>query len=191
MENLDPPLPPKSRMGKWRVFALRAASSLIWGGWGFAVPFYFVQDCSSKQSTAQCPPWRRACFLYRLTADCNLSAAFLFHRAVHPPPPPTFSTNVVRDVEKHAGSGAVSGLSDHETIRMHQYLKSYDVPSRKLNSSKLPAFPCAGYCTWTTLRIEKGATSLRTAWHDWYYQALRNFPASQSPKQKGRRTAWS
>ena len=43
-----PPLPPKSRMGKWRVFALRAASSLIWGGgWGFAVPFYFVQDCSS------------------------------------------------------------------------------------------------------------------------------------------------
>ena len=26
-----PPLPPKSRMGKWRVFALRAPSSLIWG----------------------------------------------------------------------------------------------------------------------------------------------------------------
>ena len=47
MENLDPRLPPKSRMGKWRVFALRAASSLIWGGWGFAVPFYFVQDCST------------------------------------------------------------------------------------------------------------------------------------------------
>ena len=41
-----PPPPPKSRMGKWRVFALRAASSLIWRGWGFAVPFYFVQDCS-------------------------------------------------------------------------------------------------------------------------------------------------
>ena len=46
MENLDPP-PPKSRMGKWRVFALRAASSFIWGGWGFAIPFYFVQDCRS------------------------------------------------------------------------------------------------------------------------------------------------
>ena len=45
MENLDPPSPPKSRMGKWRVFALHAPSSLIWGGWGFAVPFYFVQDC--------------------------------------------------------------------------------------------------------------------------------------------------
>ena len=42
-----PPLPPKSRMGKWRVFALGAASSLIWrGGWRFAVPFYFVQDCT-------------------------------------------------------------------------------------------------------------------------------------------------
>ena len=46
-----PPLPPKSRMAKWRVFALRAPSSLILGGgggwgWGFAVPFYFVQDCS-------------------------------------------------------------------------------------------------------------------------------------------------
>ena len=44
-----PPLPPKSRMAKWRVFALRAPSSLIFGGgwgWGFAVPFYFVQDCS-------------------------------------------------------------------------------------------------------------------------------------------------
>ena len=42
-----PSPPPKSRMGKWRVFALRAASSLILGGRGFAVPFYFVQDCSS------------------------------------------------------------------------------------------------------------------------------------------------
>ena len=44
-----PPLPPKSRMVKWRVFALRAPSSLIWGGWGFAVPFYFVQDCSCTE----------------------------------------------------------------------------------------------------------------------------------------------
>ena len=49
MENLDPP-PPKSRIGKWRVFALRVASSLIWGGWGFAVPFYFVQDCNLGQN---------------------------------------------------------------------------------------------------------------------------------------------
>ena len=40
-----PPSPPK----KWRVFALRAASSLFWWGWGFAVPFYFVQDCSSSR----------------------------------------------------------------------------------------------------------------------------------------------
>ena len=28
------PLPPKSRMGKWSVFALRTASSLIWRGRG-------------------------------------------------------------------------------------------------------------------------------------------------------------
>ena len=41
MENLDPhPLPPKSRMGKWRVFALRAASSLIWGDGGLL--FHFI-----------------------------------------------------------------------------------------------------------------------------------------------------
>ena len=31
------------------VFALRAPSSLIWRGWGFAVPFYFVQDYSSAE----------------------------------------------------------------------------------------------------------------------------------------------
>ena len=46
-------LHPKSRVEKWRVFALRAASSLIWRGWGFAVPFYFVQDCSSITFTQQ------------------------------------------------------------------------------------------------------------------------------------------
>ena len=48
MENLDPPppppkkksLPPKSRMGKLLVFALRAAS-LIWEGGG-AVLFHFI-----------------------------------------------------------------------------------------------------------------------------------------------------
>ena len=38
-----PPLPPKSGMGKWRVFALRAPSSLIWGDGGLL--FHFVQDC--------------------------------------------------------------------------------------------------------------------------------------------------
>ena len=33
MENLDPPpLPPKSGMGKWLVFALRAASFSTWVG---------------------------------------------------------------------------------------------------------------------------------------------------------------
>ena len=43
-----PPLPRQSKMGKWRVFGLRAASSLIWGkGLGFAVQFYFVQEIST------------------------------------------------------------------------------------------------------------------------------------------------
>ena len=48
MENLDlppPPLSPQIKDGKMARFCLRAASSLIWGGWEFAVPFYFVQDC--------------------------------------------------------------------------------------------------------------------------------------------------
>ena len=35
-----PPLPPKSKMGKWRVFALRAASSLIGGDVGLL--FHFI-----------------------------------------------------------------------------------------------------------------------------------------------------
>ena len=38
MENLDPPPLPKSRMGKWRGFALRAASSLGMGG----LLFHFI-----------------------------------------------------------------------------------------------------------------------------------------------------
>ena len=51
MENLDPlPPPPQIKDGKMARFGFCAASSLIWGGggggWGFAVPFYFVRDCS-------------------------------------------------------------------------------------------------------------------------------------------------
>ena len=43
MENLDYTIPPKSRMGKWRVFALRAVSSLIWGGGGDGgLLFHFI-----------------------------------------------------------------------------------------------------------------------------------------------------
>ena len=39
-----PPLSPKSRMGKWRVFTLRTASSLIWGLiWGDGgLLFHFI-----------------------------------------------------------------------------------------------------------------------------------------------------
>ena len=31
-------------------FGFCAASSLLWGGWGFAVPFYSVQDCNLGQN---------------------------------------------------------------------------------------------------------------------------------------------
>ena len=44
-KTLTPP-PPQINDGKMARFCPRAASSLIWGGWGFAVPFYFVQNCS-------------------------------------------------------------------------------------------------------------------------------------------------
>ena len=40
------PPPPEIKDGKMERFAFCAASSLIWRGWGFAVSFYFVQDCS-------------------------------------------------------------------------------------------------------------------------------------------------
>ena len=43
MENLDPP-PPQIKDGKMARFS--RAFILDLGGWGFAVPFYFVQDCS-------------------------------------------------------------------------------------------------------------------------------------------------
>ena len=57
MENIDPPSPPPppppppqikdkkmARFGPSRSFIL----DLEGGGWGFAAPFYFVQDCSIK-----------------------------------------------------------------------------------------------------------------------------------------------
>ena len=90
MENLDPLSPPKSRMGKWRVFALRAPSSLIWGGgWGFAVPFYFVQDCNLRQNKMEnldppSPPnqgWENGAFLpfARLHPWFGGDGGLLFH----------------------------------------------------------------------------------------------------------------
>ena len=47
MENLDPP-PPQIKDGKMARFCSSRAFILDLGGggvWGFAVPFYFVQDC--------------------------------------------------------------------------------------------------------------------------------------------------
>ena len=43
-EICNPP-PPQIKDGKMARFGFCAASSLLWGGWGFAVPFYSVQDC--------------------------------------------------------------------------------------------------------------------------------------------------
>ena len=45
-----PPLPPKSKMGIKRVFALRTASSLILGEWGLVVPLCYVQDGNLGQN---------------------------------------------------------------------------------------------------------------------------------------------
>ena len=48
MENLDPPPrpPPQIKDGKMAPFCPSRGFILDLGGWGFAVPFYFVQDCS-------------------------------------------------------------------------------------------------------------------------------------------------
>ena len=47
MENLDS-LFPQIKDGKMARFCPSHGFILDLGGWGFAVPFYFVQDCSSE-----------------------------------------------------------------------------------------------------------------------------------------------
>ena len=42
--------PPRIKDRKMVRFGFCAASSLIWWGWGFAVPFYSVQDCSKSRT---------------------------------------------------------------------------------------------------------------------------------------------
>ena len=51
MKNLDPP-PPQIKDGKMVRFCPSRAFILDLGGrgWGFAVPFYFVQDCNVGQN---------------------------------------------------------------------------------------------------------------------------------------------
>ena len=51
MENLDPPPPPPPQIkdGKMARFCPSSGFILDLGGWGFAVPFYFVQDCSPEE----------------------------------------------------------------------------------------------------------------------------------------------
>ena len=48
MENLDPPLPPQIKDGKMVRFC-PSRGFILDLGWGFDVPFYFVQDCSSNK----------------------------------------------------------------------------------------------------------------------------------------------
>ena len=82
-----PPFPPNQRWENGAFFALRAASSLIWGGWGFAVPFYFVQDCNlgqNKWKTLTPPPnqrWEDGAFLpfARLHPWFGGDGGLLFH----------------------------------------------------------------------------------------------------------------
>ena len=53
MENLDPPSPPQIKDGKMvRFCPSRAFIRALGGGMGFAVPFYFVQDCRGIWYTA-------------------------------------------------------------------------------------------------------------------------------------------
>ena len=49
MENLDPPPPPQIKDGKMVCFCPSCGFICDLGGMGFAVPFYFVQDCSCGQ----------------------------------------------------------------------------------------------------------------------------------------------
>ena len=49
MENLDPPFPLKSKMGKWRDFALRATSSMIWEDGGLL--FHFIVSKIADEKT--------------------------------------------------------------------------------------------------------------------------------------------
>ena len=48
MENLSPPSPPNQRWENGAFWLLLELVLDLGGGavWGFAVPFYFVQDCS-------------------------------------------------------------------------------------------------------------------------------------------------
>ena len=52
MENLDPQI----KDGKMARFCLSRGFILDLGGWGFAVPFYFVQDCRLTDRFAKRAP---------------------------------------------------------------------------------------------------------------------------------------
>ena len=50
MENLDPLPPPPNQGWENGAFCPSRGFILDLGGWGFAVPFYFVQDCSPRDN---------------------------------------------------------------------------------------------------------------------------------------------
>ena len=103
------------------------------------------------------------CLLF-IQADCWLQDAktcrppLCFTVQYIPPSPPLRQTSWAM----------LKNARDQEPYQVYQITKPsvseiVRCPTRKLNSFTLPAFPRAGYCTWTTFRSEKGPTSLRTA----------------------------
>ena len=62
--------------GKMARFGFCAASSLIWGGgWGFAVPFYSIQDCRCSASFTLVPKFEPFLFSFLVVDGDQLSAA--------------------------------------------------------------------------------------------------------------------
>ena len=50
-----PPLPTKSRIGNGVLWLLCGFILDLGRGWGFAVPFYYVQDCTLLKKKLFCP----------------------------------------------------------------------------------------------------------------------------------------
>ena len=71
--------PPQIKDGKWRVFAIRAASSLICGGWGFAVQFYFAQDCRYSECDNVTISRHKMILLLKFACNTDLGLKNWFH----------------------------------------------------------------------------------------------------------------
>ena len=81
MENLDPPSP-QIKDGKMARFCPSCAFILDLGGWGFVLPFYFVQDCRPAGSRRECYAGypRRSSLpvdsLYQITIDMGVPFSY-------------------------------------------------------------------------------------------------------------------